>query len=59
MAAQAEIGNAVKTATGTLRSWGSQSWLQPAFQPAGRYCTSSEEPAEKPAAVKIACPTHD
>jgi hypothetical protein len=25
--------------------WGSQSWLQPAFQPAGRGCKSATEPA--------------
>src|SRR5258707_2388465 len=37
--------------------WGSQSWLQPAFQPAGRDCASRAEPARKPVAGRIACPT--
>src|SRR5216684_1278607 len=41
----------------TQPMWGSQSWLQPAFQPAGRDCTSRAEPARKPAAGRIACPT--
>jgi hypothetical protein len=41
---------------GSAARWSSQSWLQPAFQPAGRDCTSSAEPARKPAQAGLPAP---
>ena len=38
-------------------TWGSQSWLQPAFSRRSASAPIPKEPPEKAAAGKIACPT--